>query len=86
MQVSKSDIVTSQENSRFNPWSHDQLGNDRVTELTLEVESRQVIKKRMGQRIRKEMWDDMEVKGKAIKVRTLLLSTKLNFATYATLL
>lgn len=52
----------------------------------MEVESRQVIKKRMGQRIRKEMWDDMEVKGKAIKVRTLLLSTKLNFATYATLL
>ena len=66
--------------------SHDQLANDRVTELTLEVESRQVIKKRMGQRIRKEMWDDMEVKGKAIKVRTLLLSTKLNFATYATAL
>ena len=47
-----------------------------MTELTLEVESRQLIKKKMGQRIRKEMWDDMEVKGKAIKVRTLLLSTK----------
>ena len=46
-----------------------------MTELTLEVESRQLIKKKMGQRIRKEMWDDMEVKGKAIKVRTLLLST-----------
>ena len=57
-----------------------------MAELTLEVESRQVIKKRMGERIRKEMWDDMEVKGKAIKVRTLLLSTKLNLTTHATAL
>ena len=57
-----------------------------MTDLTLEVESRQVIQQRMGQRIREEMWDDMEVKGKAIKVSTLLLSTKLNFATYVTTL
>lgn len=37
-------------------------------ELTLELRSRQLVQKRMGQRIRKEVWDDMEVKGKAIKV------------------
>lgn len=43
-------------------------------ELTLELQSRQVVQKRMGQRIRKEVWDDMEVKGKAIKV-----SSELNY-------
>ena len=55
-------------------YNRHQRGNDGEMELTLELQSRQVVQKRMGQRIRKEVWDDMEVKGKAIKV-----SSELNY-------
>ena len=51
-------------------------------ELTLELQSRQVVQKRMGQRIRKEVWDNMEVKGKAIKVSSELNSTNYNLLGY----
>jgi hypothetical protein len=51
-----------------------QNGVDGENDLRLELKSRQIVQRRMGQRIRKEVWDDMEVKGKAIRVRQIALN------------
>ena len=43
-------------------------GWDKEEDLMLELQAWQVARRKVGKRIRKEVWDDMEVKGMSIKV------------------
>ena len=49
-------------------------GWDREEELMLELKAWQMARKKVGKRIRKQVWDDMEVKGMSIKVRSKIWS------------
>ncbi len=43
-------------------------GLDKEDDLRLELKAWQLARQKVGQRIRKKVWDDMEVKGRSIMV------------------
>ncbi len=48
-----------------------QTGLERESEVRLDMKAREMARRKVGLRVRKEIWEDMEVKGKALKVRRI---------------